>query len=233
MPYRNPEFTKRLKAALYEKGVLDEKGEFCNGFTGPKLAKVLKFKQSTVYKYLDNKNAGIVPQIEELLKITDFIGKTVDWLLTGEDAQPKRMSGCYDLIPKYKARLSGGDGSLETSDQIESNLAFRKDWLKDKGVDKKYLALFEVVGDSMAPCIHSGAVVMVDRTMNTLKDIIEGKIYAFRQDDTVKVKRLWVKGTIVEYKSDNTLEGDQGHFDCENDNVDIIGRVIWVGHEVR
>ena len=139
----------------------------------------------------------------------------------------------FTFIPKYKARLSGGGGSLESSDLIEANLAFRKDWLSHKGLSRNNLALFEVVGDSMAPCITHGAVVMVDLSQKSVEDIVDGKIYAFRQDDRVKVKRLWLEGKTVRYRSDNTLEGDEGAFDLEKDNGQIIGKVVWVGHEVR
>lgn len=47
------------------------------------------------------------------------------------------------------------------------------------------------------------------------------------------MKRLFVEGTTITYQSDNKIEGDEGLFNVKKDNVQILGRVIWVGHEVR
>jgi len=134
----------------------------------------------------------------------------------------------FDLIPKYKARLSGGHGSFEDSDQIEANFAFRKAWVRRKASNK--LALFEVVGDSMHPFISDGDVVLVDLNENDPAMIVDGKAYAIREDHTVKVKRLVRQGGSLIIRSQNRQE----YPDYEAaDDFHLIGRVIWVGHEVK
>lgn len=134
----------------------------------------------------------------------------------------------FDLIPKYKARLSGGHGSFEDSDQIEANFAFRKTWVRRKASSK--LALFEVVGDSMHPFISDGDIVLVDLNENDPAMIVDGKPYAIREDHTVKVKRLVRQGGSLIIRSQNRQE----YPDYEAaDDFHLIGRVIWVGHEVK
>ncbi|MBI9077949.1 MAG: helix-turn-helix transcriptional regulator, partial [Desulfatibacillum sp.] len=39
----------------------------------------------------------------------------------------------FALVPKYKARLSGGPGSRCSSDEVEANFAFRAEWIATKG----------------------------------------------------------------------------------------------------
>ncbi len=136
----------------------------------------------------------------------------------------------FTAVPKYKARLSGGPGSLEDSDQIEANMMFRTEFLKKKGPVNK-MALFEVSGDSMVPFIHHGDVVLVDRSHDTSKQIVDGKAYAFQENGTVKVKRLSRQGDKIIASSDNHMMHPPYHVDL--DMFHLIGKVIWVGHEVK
>lgn len=135
----------------------------------------------------------------------------------------------FTTVPKYQAKLSGGPGSLETSDQIEANLMFRTEFLSRKGqVDK--MALFEVTGESMQPFIYDGDVVLVDTSVNNIGQIVAGKTYAFRENSTVLIKRLSVQGGAIIASSENHQMNPPYHLDT--DSFNLIGRVVWVGHEV-
>ena len=52
------------------------------------------------------------------------------------------------MVPRVKARLSAGSGSLETSDDIEERYAFKSKWLRSKGQASKMVLMY-VTGDSM------------------------------------------------------------------------------------
>lgn len=93
------------------------------------------------------------------------------------------------------------------------------------------MALFEVIGDSMQPFLYSGDVVLVDMLQSDPHMIEDGKAYAFREDNTVKVKRLSLQGGNLIATSENSDMYPPYHVDT--DNFQLIGRVIWVGHEVR
>lgn len=135
----------------------------------------------------------------------------------------------FSLVPKYKARLSGGHGSFETSTEVENFLSFKTAWLKARCA-LNCCGLFEVRGDSMAPFITDGDVVLVNMSKNTIDDITDGKIYAFSEGDRVRVKRLSLKGAAIVAYSDNKLEGGDPT-EVEPD-FRLIGKVVWVGHEV-
>ena len=135
------------------------------------------------------------------------------------------------LVPgiKNKAKLSGGRGLFETSDQIEANFSFRTEFIRRKG-NPKDMALFEIIGDSMKPFIYEGDVVLVDMSKNTLEDIVDGKAHAFREDHTVKVKRLSRQGSRLIATSENVMKYPP--YEIDGEEFFLIGKVVWLGPEV-
>ena len=195
------------------------------------------------------------PQMTTLRKIADVCGCNLDWLTTGDGESflksrsqtpisfyvPESTSSDisrhgdmldndFTLVPKYRARLSGGHGSFETSDMIEANMAFRTEFLLRNGNPNR-MALFELMGDSMTPFIHHGDVILVDLQQDDPAAIVDGKAYAFREDHTVKVKRLSVQGRNLIATSEDSRQYPP--YQIDESSFTPIGRVIWVGHEVR
>ncbi len=145
--------------------------------------------------------------------------------------QTKPANQDFSLIPKYKAKLSGGPGYLNPSDKVDANLSFRTEFIRSKG-SKNDMALFEVSGDSMEPFIWHQDVVMVDMSHKDPKDIINGKVYAFRFNSTVLVKRLVWQGKKLMAISENKELYDPYEIEFDED-FELIGKVAWVGHEIN
>jgi len=79
-------------------------------------------------------------------------------------------------------------------------------------------------GDSMAPTIYDGDLVMIDRSQKKVQE--QDAIWAFMVGDVGSVKRLRVKGDRFIILSDNpTIPDDEE----PQDFVTIIGRVVFVG----
>ncbi|MBN1830261.1 MAG: helix-turn-helix transcriptional regulator [Deltaproteobacteria bacterium] len=227
--------------------IIKEDAELDKGIKDVDLAKKLGISENTLATYRKGGGdlKGVV--IEKLIEHYNF---SPDWLFKGvgepfPGAHHKYDNVCgpdaeqiepdsenYSFIPKYKAKLSGGPGSFETSTSVENYCAFRTRWLKRRW-DVKHLALFEVTGDSMAPLIQQHDMVLIDRSVTNLNDIIEGKIYAFTDDRTVKIKRLVWRGTELWAISDNKIEAPDSRIELETDTFNLIGKVVWIGHEVR
>lgn len=129
------------------------------------------------------------------------------------------------LIPKVKARLSAGTGSLETNGDVAGRYAFREEWARSKGYPDK-MVLMTITGDSMEPEIRNGDTVLIDQSQI---EVIPGGIYAVGIDDAIVVKQLDVLPGKIVLKSFNPsyppaeidLRGDLGA-SCR-----IIGRVVW------
>lgn len=218
MADRNKEFTERFKKRLSELGI-----------SNPVFAKKIGIGYSTLMNYFNKDNFGRVPEWPQLIKIAQGLNVSVDWLLSGKDFKETKKE--FTQVPKYKAVMSCGPGSLEVSDQIETNLAFRTDWLNTNIGHTNDLALFGVRGDSMLPTIGDGDVVMVDLSDRDVHTIMDGKIYAFRENDTVRVKRLeWQSGALV-VSSDNVV-GNRV-YTADLSIFYLIGRVVWIGRVVK
>jgi len=175
---------------------------------------------------------GAFPKADSLIKICESEGVSADWLLLGKEkesaVEPLRVDQEFTLVPLYRAKLSCGDGSLQTSDQVVTNFAFRNEFVHRKG-NGKNLCCFLVTGDSMSPAINDKDVVMVDLSRNDPQEIVDGKIYAFREGGSVRAKRLSLQGGRLEVISDNKIY--EPYDINEGSDFLLFGRVVWSGHE--
>jgi len=190
------------------------------GWNTMKLSKESGVVQPVISRFLNGSINIKVENIFNILKSLDLLSIRLRSLLPAD----------FTLIPKYQARLSGGPGNYVLSQDIESHLSFKNSWLNGK-CQRDQCALFEVRGDSMAPLITDGDIVLVDMSKNDSGDLIDGKIYAFSEGDKVKIKRLVWRGADLWAISENKAEAPDAAVD--KDGFNLIGKVIWIGHEVR
>lgn len=66
-------------------------------------------------------------------------------------------------------------------------LAFRRDWLRQKGLSAKDLVVIRVTGNSMSPTIRNGSLVLVDTHQEQVK---EDGIYVVSWGGHLVAKRL-------------------------------------------
>lgn len=131
----------------------------------------------------------------------------------------------YTLVPKVKARLAAGTGSLETEGEVVGYYAFKTDFLRRKGRARK-MVLMDVTGDSMEPVLLDRDAVLIDESQN---EIISGGLYAVGIDSNVLVKYVDALPGKISFRSRNEryapievdMNGDLA------DMVRIIGRVVW------
>ena len=129
------------------------------------------------------------------------------------------------LVPKVRARLCAGTGSLETSKDIKAYYAFREDWLLSKSRSLSRLVLMDVFGDSMEPEIQDGDTVLVDEGQ---RDVLAGRIYAVGLDDEVVVKCLdKLPGKLLLRSINERYAPIEVDLSREHSNIRIVGRVLW------
>lgn len=173
---------------------------------------------------------GTSPTIDSIVRICQAFECDITWLLNGyQGGQGASVVNALVYIPKYRATLSGGGGSFETTAAILETCPFGEAWLRKKG-NPSTLVLFDVAGDSMAPTILGGDTVMVDRARKGEDGGLKGGIFAFREGDTIKVKRLFSDGPVVRVLSDNAAEAVDYHADLSN--FEVIGEVVWVARDL-
>lgn len=134
----------------------------------------------------------------------------------------------YIEIPQYDVRMSAGSGALAFEANPRNKLAFRKSFLRTESVRPANAIVVYADGISMLPVIPHRAALLINRGDTSLVDGNNGKVFGFRFDGELRVKRLVLQddGTIVarSYNPDFKDVVLDGSIDFE-----IIGRVVWMG----
>lgn len=130
----------------------------------------------------------------------------------------------YAFIPLYDVEACAGYGGYVDQESVKQELPFRRDWFaKEVAANPAHVHLIYVRGDSMAPDLKDGEIVMVNTAMNGA--LVRDDIYVVRIDDTIAVKMLSrLPGGRVKVMSKNQ---DYGSFETDLENIHIIGQVIW------
>ena len=128
----------------------------------------------------------------------------------------------YDYVPRYcdDVRLAAGASTAVESESVAGYVAFRRTWMRSRGLRAESCSLVDVTGDSMEEILFDGDSALVDHSCG---DPAEGAIFALRTLDGPVVKRLrfidgrwWAISDNSEHDS-RPLDGDDG----------IIGQVVW------
>ncbi len=140
----------------------------------------------------------------------------------------------YAFIPQYTARAAAGGGHDNPHVEIRSTLAFKKEWLRVKGLNPKSLKVIYADGDSMWPTVSDHDVLLVDESRI---EPTSGHIYVLSSADKgVIVKRL-IQAALGNWiiRSDNEDKDtfpDQVLSRSEINEHRIIGRVVWRGGDL-
>ncbi len=122
--------------------------------------------------------------------------------------------------------LSYGLGSTFTDGPVEIEvLQFPKIWVETiTSSPPAFLTWSRGRGDSMAPTIHDGDLVLLDRSQRRVQE--QDALWAFTVGDVGAIKRLRVKGDRFQILSDNpSVPADEEPIDF----VNIVARVVFVG----
>lgn len=183
-------------------------------------------------------------------KLARVLECSLPWLLTGEEecqVPPETGQGIsgldpirawespdelpperYVLVPRLNIRLSAGPGSFVYEINREQSLAFLTDWIRGQRLNPRRLVAMQVAGESMEPRLADGDTLLVDLSQTLVYD---GRIYAIRYGDELRVKRLFKRydgGLLL--RSDNLALYPEEFIPPEGlEFVQVIGRVVWVG----
>lgn len=176
---------------------------------------------------------GTIPSPNNLRLIAEKTGVSIDWLLSGREPMMREAAGSLDgasnftLVPRLS--ITVGEGGSLSSDQIVDHLAFKKDWLKDIGLEEKDLILTTSRGDSMEPFIPDGALLLVDQRRKAPADgvyllLLEGELIPRRLQRDMD-GGVWIRCDNERYPP---LKVDKEQLQ----RLHILGRVVWLGRKV-
>lgn len=138
-------------------------------------------------------------------------------------------------VQQLDAKAAAGHGEENTHVEVRGALAFKKSWIKRKGLKVNNLAAIFASGRSMEPTIHEWDALLVDKGSNSLKN---DRVFAFlnKEGETI-VKRAAKEGGAWLLRSDNPDKSVKAHQDMpftddEGQRFDVIGQVIWRGGDL-
>lgn len=135
-------------------------------------------------------------------------------------------------VPRLDIGASAGPGAFAGDEQARTLLGFDKTWLRTlTRDDPSRLSMIRVQGDSMVPTLSDGDEILVDGADGA--DNLRDGIYVLRVDGALMVKRIAInpaarRASII---SDNPAY--PGWPDCALSDMEIVGRVVWVGRPLR
>lgn len=186
---------------------------------------------------------------DTLKKLSDALKVQYLWLATGEgemaaplrenqinesdtqqmgfwDSETPLQDGEFEASFYKDAEFLGGSGfDADIYDDGRRKIRYAYTAARRAGANPSKVICTTLVGDSMEELILNGSMIAIDTSK---KDIREGKIYAFRHGNMLRVKYLLPRpdgGLIIRSHNsrytDEIITGEE----IENENIQIIG---WV-----
>lgn len=181
---------------------------------------------TTVSKYIRGQVAG--PQLDVVARMAEGLGESLDWLVFGRGQG--KVAGEVVRVPRFDATLAAGAGSWNEGKRRLDDMPFTPAFFQKKlgRSSGAGFAVLEARGDSMAPKIADGDLLLIDEGDTRITD----GIFAFLLDDEARVKRIRRKLGGVSIISDNPDYETEEVPSDQLDRLTVIGRVRWVGSVV-
>lgn len=189
----------------------------------------------TTYRAYENDQNGYARKAPDF---ADKLGVTARWLLRGGDLPEKREEAPLEhqarqlglaLVPELELGYSMGGGSIFSDYHHKGFLPFNRDWLRSLMVGSTAdLFVARGTGDSMAPTLLDGDIVLIDTAQNQIKQ--QDRIWALSYGDLGMIKRVRrLPSGVYSIMSDNPNISEIAAHDEE---MHVVGRVVWIGRTI-
>lgn len=182
---------------------------------------------------IQNLRRGSVPAADRLSALAEALGLELYF-------GPKRDAAAtppvldidgedFATVKRVAAEASAGPGRVNGDAEVIGSLAFRRDWLRERGVKPERALLVTVKGTSMDPHIKDGDLVLVDLDRT---EVVNGEPYIVIDGDgqtlLKRLHRLGRHGLVL--VSDNPAYPPDLRNAPDAERVKVLGRVVWSGH---
>ncbi len=146
--------------------------------------------------------------------------------LIAEDSEhPESPETVYIAHYTDQSDAAAGKAGMNTDQMVVKVAVNAAEWLNHAGLNPKHIKVINVQGDSMKPTLQHGDQVLVDTACNRF---IDDAIYAIRQSDRLRIKRIKLKlDGSIEVKSDNNHGfGPEIYSKEEAAAFNVFGRIL-------
>ena len=172
-------------------------------------------------------NQNTIPRSENMQKIADCLGVSVDYLMFGNQSNESTAIIMKDMpvrmIPLYES-VSAGFGAYPDNNILEYIPCF----IVNQSEAEKTICV-KVQGDSMAPKIEDGDIIQVHR--QSFVDSGAIAVLLIDGEDAV-VKRVIFDGNAVELQSLNTMYAPRRFEGKDANRVTVLGVVKKIIKEI-
>ena len=201
------------------------------GLNQPDFASTAGVSRRTLIDWEKNATSPNAVQLFALNKI----GVDVSYVITGIRKKPKTPIDSlpdghdgFSVVPVFAdVMISAGHGSF-VDEQCEptSYMAFRNDWIRDRGFLVKDLCVYITRGDSMSPTIDDKEPILTNRSESD-KIPQDGHIYVIRNGETHWVKRIQkqLDNTLLLISDNKAYPPMKLDLEIAQD-VEILGKVV-------
>lgn len=193
---------------------------------------------------------------KDLYRVSQKLGIRFEWLESGDgsptmegpmDARDRDESGALSDIDAWdddtplrpdevwlpfleEVELAAGPGTFAVEESHTARLRFFKQDLRRNGVQADKAKCVSVSGNSMIPVLRDGATVGVNVGKNSLKDVVDGEMYAINHNGQLRVKQVYRLPTglrLRSYNRDEHPDEDYTFTEIQEQHISIIGHVFW------
>lgn len=135
-----------------------------------------------------------------------------------------------------EVELSAGSGRFAIEETESARLRFGKRSLRNNGVQFENARCVVVRGNSMLPVLRDGATVGINVGKNSMKDVVDGDLYALNHNGQLRVKQVYRMPQGIRLRSFNRDEHADEEYSFEEmqeQNLTILGHVFWWGMFAR
>lgn len=195
------------------------------GLTPSELARNAGMSTTTLTRFLNSDDHQFTLSGKTITKIADATG--IPFEGDAPAALPPRVRGKVDefiSVPIFDIRASAGAGALVEDGEPSAWQPYRANEIGRWNIDD--LAVIQVGGDSMWETLHDGDKVLVNRGE---RRIVKPGIYIIAYEGQLLVKRCQrnLNDGSVLVSSDN--KAYDSFVVSEPGQLDVIGRVVWIG----
>lgn len=147
------------------------------------------------------------------------VDRAAERILAGHEPNFAYLS-YYDEV-----RASAGPGAIPASESVSGVIAFDQRFLREKGAAPEHCTVITARGDSMAPTIPDGSLLVVDHSQ---KHIANGCLMIIGLGDDLLVKRIRRRlDGLIDLVSDNPVYAPETIGSEMLQQLRVVGRVVY------
>lgn len=211
------------------------------GLNKTEFAKLVGVSNPTVTDWEKSIDTGGIKEVsgQNLTRICDVLSVAPNWLLYGDGAATAERAPLVRAIhpddeppddviyvPESRIEFSGGNGRVAQYELVEDEepATYRLSWFQKYGIKPDRVRRFRVSGHSMEPMLYPRDTILVNLDETA---IVDGKLYAIRYGDELRVKYLFRRlgGVLILRSVNPDYKDEEVPPELAQEHISVIGRV--------